>query len=201
MKRFLHVGCGPARKADTTSGFQTPEWHEVRFDIDPSVEPDVIGTITDMTNVPTGSFDAIFSSHNIEHVYFHEVVTVFREFHRVLADDGFAVITCPDLQSVCAAVAKEDGGLLHELYDSPSGPVSAMDILYGHIGSVANGKHYMAHRCGFTIEVLVRCLREAGFKSLFGGARPKEFDLWEVAFKKEIPDAELTQRALEYLPR
>ena len=109
MKRFLHVGCGPARKADTTSGFQTPEWQEVRFDIDPSVEPDIIGTITDMANVPTGSFDAIYSSHNIEHVYFHEVVTVFREFHRVLADDGFAVITCPDLQSVCAAVAKEVG--------------------------------------------------------------------------------------------
>ncbi len=67
MKSFLHVGCGPKRKDRTTRGFNTPEWTEIRLDIDASVQPDVIGTMTDMSAVASGSVDAIYSSHNIEH--------------------------------------------------------------------------------------------------------------------------------------
>ena len=98
MKRFLHVGCGPKRKAQTTAAFDTPDWQEVRFDIDAGVAPDIIGTMTDMSAVATGSIDAVFSSHNIEHLYPHEVPTALAEFLRVLTPGGFAVITCPDLQ-------------------------------------------------------------------------------------------------------
>ena len=46
MKTFLHVGCGPKRKDQTTRGFNTPEWHELRLDIDQSVTPYIVGTIT-----------------------------------------------------------------------------------------------------------------------------------------------------------
>ena len=55
--------------------------------------------MTDMSAVETGSMDALFSSHNVEHLYPHEVPVAFVEFHRVLNDDGFAIITGPDLQS------------------------------------------------------------------------------------------------------
>ena len=48
MTSFLHVGCGPKRKDQTTRGFNTPEWAEIRLDIDASVSPDVVGTMTDM---------------------------------------------------------------------------------------------------------------------------------------------------------
>lgn len=41
-KTFLHVGCGPARKEQTVRGFNTPEWAELRFDIDESVNPDIV---------------------------------------------------------------------------------------------------------------------------------------------------------------
>jgi len=44
MKTFLHVGCGPKRKDRTTAGFA--EWNELRFDIDDSVQPDLVGTMT-----------------------------------------------------------------------------------------------------------------------------------------------------------
>ena len=47
MKTFLHVGCGPKRKDRTTSGFA--DWNELRFDIDESVQSDLVGTMTDMT--------------------------------------------------------------------------------------------------------------------------------------------------------
>jgi len=73
MKTFLHVGCGPKHKDKTTRGFNTPDWDELRLDIDASVKPDIIGSMTCMDSVPNASVDAIFSSHNIEHLYPHEV--------------------------------------------------------------------------------------------------------------------------------
>ena len=61
--RLLHIGCGPKRKDQTLPAFQSDDWQEVRFDIDESVSPDIIGTMTDMSAVETGSMDALFSSH------------------------------------------------------------------------------------------------------------------------------------------
>ncbi len=94
-KVFLHVGCGTQRKGPATPGFNSDQWREIRLDINPSVSPDVIGTMTDMSAVPSASVDAIYSSHNIEHLYPHEVPVALAEFRRVLKDDGFTVITCP----------------------------------------------------------------------------------------------------------
>jgi predicted SAM-dependent methyltransferase len=71
MQTFLHVGCGQNRKDRTTRGFNTGDWIELRFDIDEAVAPDVIGTMTDMGAVETEAVDAIYSSHNIEHLYAH----------------------------------------------------------------------------------------------------------------------------------
>jgi hypothetical protein len=146
MKSFLHVGCGPQNKS-CLKGFNTDDWKEIRFDIDQSVNHDIQGTLIDMGDVKNASVNAIYSSHNIEHIFPHEVPIALKEFHRVLTDDGMVVITCPDLQSVCEAVAKDK--LLDALYTSPAGPISAIDILYGHRGYIAQGNIYMAHKCGF----------------------------------------------------
>ena len=93
MKRFLHVGCGPLDKTKTTIGFNTDEWEETRYDIDESVHPDILGTMTDMSMVEAESYEGIYSSHNIEHLPPHEVGTALSEFRRVLKPDGLAVIT------------------------------------------------------------------------------------------------------------
>ena len=197
MKSFLHVGCGPQNKTGL-KGFNSDEWKEIRFDIDENVNPDIQGTLTDMSSVGSSSVDAIYSSHNIEHIFAHEVAIALKEFLRVLKDDGIVVITCPDLQSVCDAVAKNK--LLEPLYVSPTGPISPIDILYGHRGFIASGNVYMAHKCGFTYQVLVDAFHEAGFKSSFGGSRPQDFDLWLLASKNEKSAEELQNLALEFLP-
>jgi hypothetical protein len=75
---MLHVGCGSATLAKLPPGFRDGSWSEVRLDINPAVKPDIIGTITDMPDVPSGSMDAVYSSHNIEHVYTHDVIKRFR---------------------------------------------------------------------------------------------------------------------------
>ena len=54
-------------------GFNSDEWKEIRFDIDKKVNPDIVGTLTDMSLVESSSVDAIYSSHNIEHIYPHEI--------------------------------------------------------------------------------------------------------------------------------
>jgi predicted SAM-dependent methyltransferase len=183
-KKFLHVGCGPKRKAQTTVGFNTSEWDEVRLDIDASVAPDVIGTMTAMDRVESGSMDAIFSSHNIEHLYPHEVPVALAEFVRVLNPTGVAVITCPDLQSVCALVANNQ--LTQPAYQSKAGPIAPLDILYGHRSAMAKGNLYMAHRSGFTRDVLQATLQSAGFQSVVAFARPSVFDLWAFASKATL---------------
>ena len=201
MPTLLHIGCGPKRKDKTTKGFNTPEWTEIRLDIDPSVSPDVTGTMTDMSAVASESVDAIFSSHNIEHLYPHEVPVALKEFLRVLKPEGFAVITCPDLKSVCALVAEDK--LTDAAYDSPAGPIAPLDILYGHRPQMAQGNLFMAHRCGFTQKVLDGTLRGCGFPVVASMARgrPPFFDLWALASKSTRSEDAMRALAGEHFPR
>lgn len=184
MKMLLHVGCGNKRKDRTTRGFNTEEWWEIRLDIDAAVKPDVIGTLSDMSAVASGSVDALFSSHNIEHLYPHEVPRALWEFQRVLKPDGFAVITCPDLRSICARVAED--ALLEPAYESPMGPITPLDVIFGHGASIAAGNLHMAHHTGYTRKTLSEALNAAGFKSVAAMERPKFFDLWAIASKNAM---------------
>lgn len=196
---FLHVGCGPKRKQHTTTALA--QWNEIRLDIDAAVEPDVTGTMTDMSAVPSAAVDAVFSSHNIEHLYPHEVPVALREFLRVLRDDGFALITCPDLRSVCELVAEDR--LTEAAYTSPAGPITPLDILYGHRPAMARGNLYMAHRCGFTEAVLRGTLQSVGFKAVATMARGYEpyFDLWALACKGPQTEGSIRALAALHFPR
>jgi SAM-dependent methyltransferase len=195
---FLHIGCGQQTKAGTTRGFNTPEWSEVRLDIDPDARPDILASMTDMAAVADGAMDAIFSSHNIEHLYPAEVEVALREFARVLKPDGFAVINCPDLQSVAVLVAQ--GKLLEPAYISPAGPISPIDIIYGHRPALAQGNLFMAHRSGFTQNVLSTILRECGFPGAIVRQRPRHFDLWAVATPRPTEVERLRDLAAQHFP-
>jgi predicted SAM-dependent methyltransferase len=199
MNTFLHVGCGPKHKDQTTRGFNTPEWTELRLDIDKSVDPDIVGTMLDMSAVADASVDAVFSSHNIEHLYPHEVPLTLKEFLRVLRPDGFAVITCPDLQSVCALVA--DDKLTETAYTSPAGPIAPLDIIYGHRPPMMRGNLFMAHHCGFTQKVLVGTLKIGGFPAVVSTrhGHPR-YDLWAVATKSTVDEAALRELAMVHFP-
>lgn len=199
MPTFLHVGCGPKRKESTTAGFNTPDWTELRLDIDASVQPDIVGTMLDMSAVPAASVDAVFSSHNIEHLYPHEVPLALAEFKRVLGPQGFLVVTCPDLQSVCALVAADK--LSEPAYTSPAGPIAPIDILYGHRPAMARGNLYMAHRCGFTQRELTAALHAAGFAMVAATRREPHFDLWALASASQRSDTEMRALALAHFPK
>ncbi len=199
VKSLLHVGCGRRGNQAPTGGFNPGIWHEIRVDIDPGVEPDVVANILDLSVIEAGSVDAVLSSHNIEHLFAHEVPVALGEFRRVLGDDGFLVIGCPDLQSVAALIAADR--LTDTAYDSPAGPITPLDILYGFRPALRDGQHYMAHRCGFTERVLNASLIHAGFAQIRSlRNRPGSLDLWAIASCSNRSDAQMHELAASHLP-
>jgi len=197
MKTFLHVGCGPIKK-NLVKGFSNDVWSEIRLDIDEKVRPDIIGSILDMHSVESGSVDAVYSSHNIEHVFPHEVPIALKEFHRVLKDNGIVVLTCPDLQRVCEAVVNDK--LTEPLYETPGGhKICPIDSLYGWRGPIASGNHFMAHKTGFTYSVLNNEFLKAGFKMNYGG-QVQAWNLFIVSFKQSLSEKEIKKVADPFFP-
>lgn len=198
-RMVLHVGPGHRRNgAKLPAGLQAPGWRELRLDIDPANEPDILGSTLDMSALANESVDAIYSAHNIEHVYSHEVPQVLAEFLRVLTPEGFVVVTCPDLQTVCALIAQDK--LTEPAYQSPAGPVSPLDMLYGYGPALAAGESYMAHKGGFTLKSLTAALQKAGFAGSAGKRRAAGLDLWLVASKSPLPEGQLRELAAQMLP-
>ena len=199
-KKLLHVGCGSKGKAQTTAEFNREHWVETRYDIDPQSSPDIVGSITDMSMIKNANYDGVFSSHNIEHLFPHEVPAALSEFYRVTKEEGFVVLTCPDLQSVAQLIA--DDKLTEPAYDSPAGAITPLDILYGHRASIQRGQIYMAHKCGFTQKVLIDTFKRAGFRKIASLRREKPFfDLWVAASKREVTDAEIRSLAESHFPK
>ena len=192
MKSFLNVGCGPI-DSPKIRGFDNDDWKEIRLDIDEGVNPDIVGTLTDMKLVETASVDAVHSAYNIDHIYPHEVPIALAEFYRVLKEDGIVYVRCPDIQLISEAVINDQ--LLDALYESPAGPISPIDIIYGNRQEIVEGNEYMAKKCGFTYSVLNMAFWEAGFKTRYGGKNQDTYELSLIAFKQEKSEEEIKKIA------
>ena len=191
-KRVLNAGSGlPSKGGLHSMIFKSETWSEVRIDIDPATEPDVIGSITEMQSAfTTGSFDAVWSSHSLEHLDGHQVLPAMSEFHRILKPDGFALVRTPDLEAVTSALLKS--GANHVAYMSAIGPITPLDMLYGHSGSIKAGSVHMAHKTGFTAARIGHLLLEAGFSTVF--TKSEQFDLWALALKDKADNAAIQRQ-------
>lgn len=187
-KKALHVGCSTLTLKHAPAYFQEGDWTEVRYDIDPAAKPDILGTITDMHRVSTGSVDAVYSSHNLEHVFPHEVAMVLSEFKRVLKPNGICVVGVPDLQAVAKLVAEDK--LENMAYLSSAGEITPLDMIYGHRKAIQSGQHYMAHKTGFTVKTLSQYFFAAGFKTI--SYSQSNFAINMAAYTEEV-DASLLQ--------
>jgi SAM-dependent methyltransferase len=141
----LHVGCGGSLLHPIFDGCS-----EVRLDIDPDHEPDIIASMTDMGDI--GGFDYLFSCHSLEHLSPADGAKALGEFRRVLRDGGLAIIVVPDVEGVSPTQ--------EVLYESPAGPITGHDLFYGHKPEV---NEWMAHKTAFIAETLQEALDTAGF--------------------------------------
>lgn len=132
------MGCGKTPIHEFLEGYE-----EVRLDIDPSVNPDIVASLTDMGDI--GPFDAVYGSHVLEHFAPHEVKQVMSECLRVLKTGGIAVMIVPNLENVRPT--------REVVYDSPAGPITGLDMFYGK-ESFVEANPYMAHKTGFVSETL-----------------------------------------------
>ena len=193
VRRVLNAGSGPRSNRHLHPTFTKGDWAEVRLDVDPRAEPHLTGSIVDMSAlVQDRGFDAIWSSHSLEHLYGHEVPEALSEFKRILKPDGFALIASPDLEMVAALILER--GLHHTAYTSPAGPITPHDMLFGHSGSIARGMKFMAHNTGFTCASLGNLLADAGFAVVL--VKRDKFDLWALALMQEADKASI-QRELK----
>ena len=180
---LVNLGCGSKGTGWLPAMFA--EWRELRVDVDPIAAPDILADMTDLSAIESGSADAVWSAHGIEHLYLFEVDRAIAEIHRILADDGFFCMIVPDLQSIAEYIA---GDRLHEVvYRSPAGPVTAHDMIFGFGPSLARGRTSMAHKCGFTPTLLLQTLQEAPFAQLILHRRPN-YELAAVACKRAPAD-------------
>ena len=198
MKKFLHVGCGPDTKNNTTKAFASNDWQEVRLDINKDVNPDIVSSVLDLSIIDSGSFDAVFSAHNIEHVYAHEVPIMLKEFLRILNKDGFFVVVCPNLVPVARLIVEDK--LAEPAYVSPAGPITPLDILYGFGPALAQGNEFMAHKCGFTPKSLNAALLGAGFKNVVRMPIESYYEVWAVATKETTEKDKLEKLAKQHFP-
>lgn len=148
--RILHAGSG---------GEPLPAYLEggandvVTVDIDPGKGPDIVGDIRDLGDI--GSFDVVYCSHTLEHLSWSDVDRALREFRRVLLPGGVLIVWVPDLDGVRPTE--------EVVFVSPAGPITGVDLYWGHRESIDRGAHAMTHKSGFVAETLRRKLEGAGF--------------------------------------
>ena len=148
--KCLHLGCG---------GEDLPSWlsqyEEVKLDANPGCRPHILASATDLGDI--GPFEAVYTSHMLEHIVPALVVTAVREMHRVLTDDGIAYIIVPDLEDVRPT--------LEPIMEIDGRQYCGLDLIYGDHRQTANNP-LMRHCSGFVADTLGEVMRLAGFPAV-----------------------------------
>lgn len=180
---LLHLGCGPKDKSFLPAPLNGPEWREIRVDLDPAHKPDVVASITHVPMLADGCADAIWCAHCLEHLFAHETPAVLGEARRLLKPGGNLMLVVPDAAVAAGLVAADRGD--ETIYQSPAGPVTAIDMLYGHAPALAQGRLAMAHRTCFTPARLRRLLTEAGFAAIEVTRQARRYELFAQGRKPQ----------------
>ena len=168
-------------------------WNHVLLDIDAAGRPDIVCDARNLPSLGADRFDAVYCSHNLEHYYPHDGVRVLRGFHVVLKPHGFAEIRVPDLSCVWEHVVANRMDIEDVLYESPSGPITVRDVLYGWGKQIeTSGVDFFAHKTGFTPKSLAAALAATGFETVLLDERKHAFEVSALAFKT-VPTAEQTR--------
>ena len=167
-------------------------YQHLLLDIDPKGQPDLLCDARELTSTPAAQYDAVYCSHNLEHYHRHDVPKVLAGFLHVLKADGFAYIRVPDIAAVMKTVVERGLEPDDVLYQSPSGPIQVLDVLYGWGAQIErSGVDFFAHKTGFSPQLLVNTLTQAGFGRVYSTVG--NLELGALAFRQP-PSADVVQR-------
>lgn len=136
----LHIGCGWLYKEDWVNIDLSMTRADFAWDL--------------RTGIPfeTGSVDAVFHEHLLEHLPLVDGYALTRECFRVLKPGGILRIGVPDAGDVLGSYAgTNDSGWTSEW---PTGMLAVLALFYGH-----------DHRAMYDAETLILMCRAAGFAS------------------------------------
>lgn len=88
-KVYIHLGCGPIN----AEGF-------INIDVLPYSHVHYIRQVDDLSIFPDEYADLIYASHVLEHLSYHDVPRVLREWYRVLKKGGILRISVPDFDKI-----------------------------------------------------------------------------------------------------
>jgi len=163
MKSVLNVG-GNNRSIALPAYFDG--WQQVLLDIDPEGEPDLLMDARNMLDLPAGTYDAAYCSHNLEHFDRHDAPKVIRGMFHVIKPEGFVEARVPDIGQVMQTVVQKGLDLDDVLYTCAAGPILVRDAIWGCGHNIERmSKPYFAHRTGFTSKSLARIFTECGSKA------------------------------------
>ena len=166
-------------------------WTHHLLDIDPGGNPDVVCDARTLLDLPGRVYDSVYCSHNLEHYYSHDVVKVLIGFHHVLKNDGFVNIAVPDMQAVMKQVVQADMDIEDVLYQSPAGPITVKDVIYGFGKQIEqSGVEFFAHKTGFSERSLIVVLKRCGFSTVYSALENLEIKVF--AFKQPPSEIFLT---------
>ena len=129
----------------------------INVDINLARRPDMWLDVRYGMPFATGTVDAIYSRHVLEHFYHDELTRVLAECHRVLRVGGGIRILVPSLEVACRAYLNGDDSVLMTFprpYRSRGG--RTVNLLF------CDGQH----RMGFDFSLMQEILEDAGFSDI-----------------------------------
>lgn len=109
MKTYLHVGCGPIHFNSTES------WKWVNIDNEPSHNPDFCYDCLHLNELYySGTIDAIYSCHHLEHMKYPDDVNKFLKLsYDLLKPRGILRLAVPDLHTAATEYLHGDARKLY----------------------------------------------------------------------------------------
>ena len=143
----------PVRKLHIGGKEKHPEWEIL--DAIPSELTDHIGNANDLSMFEDETFEAVYSSHVLEHFSYHEELSqVLTEWHRIMKPGGTLYASVPNLEVLCELFLKRNELSLQERF-------LVMRMMFG--GQV---DAYDFHKVGYDPEILATFLGDAGFENI-----------------------------------
>jgi hypothetical protein len=164
------------------------DWDVVWLDLNPSLQPDLLMDARDLGTLEPEQFDAVFSSHCLEHIYPHDLRALLHGAWHALKENGFMDVVVPNTRLALQRMVEDNLDLDSFLYHSAGGPICVRDTLWGYARYQEFSHHpeLHIHKNGFSKRTLANLLMAAEFSTVY--VIDDSWDLRVLAFKRK-PEA------------